>query len=176
MDAVHCTRDTNPGVLLSVSIPLRLRTHLAAFAMAHARSMSDVVNKALIQYLALQDRPAYTVEDLTRLAGIAAACRNLHPPLPVHTPPGKEYVYFIRAQGTEYVKIGRSLKPETRLGGLQVGSMWHLEVAAKVLVMDAFACEHYLHQQLHDWHMQGEWFALPPSFLALFSSETYRQS
>lgn len=49
------------------------------------------------------------------LVVIAEAWRRMFLKLPFISPSPQEYVYYIHAEGTDYVKIGYSLNPQARL-------------------------------------------------------------
>jgi hypothetical protein len=77
------------------------------------------------------------------------------------------YVYFIRAVGTDFVKIGVSVNPEARRGELQVGNHCRLEIEGTLVCHSAFAA-YKMETALHDQYMDrkvanagGEWFVLP---------------
>ena len=67
------------------------------------------------------------------------------------------WVYFIRAQGTGYIKIGFSQShPNKRLRALQTGSADTLELLA--FIAGDQAKERELHRRFEHLRIRGEWF------------------
>jgi hypothetical protein len=68
-------------------------------------------------------------------------------------------VYFIRAKGTDNVKIGYTQGPVLeRLNQLQVGSFIELEVLASFVSSNCRDFERRMHIKYQDNHVRGEWF------------------
>ena len=74
--------------------------------------------------------------------------------------PSFEYVYFIRAQGTNLIKIGRTTSLQDRLNTLQTGCPHQLELIIAVAHPDSPSIEKRLHQKFERYGTTGEWFAL----------------
>ena len=86
--------------------------------------------------------------------------------------PSFEYVYFIRAQGTNLIKIGRTTSLQDRLNTLQTGCPHQLELIIAVAHPDSPSIEKRLHQKFERYGTTGEWFALSEDIirsLELFS-------
>jgi Meiotically Up-regulated Gene 113 (MUG113) protein len=73
----------------------------------------------------------------------------------------RSYVYFIQANPSKRVKIGKANNPETRLKELQTGS------PEKLSILGLINCKHsgqaaereaVLHKQFSDLRLEGEWF------------------
>ena len=80
----------------------------------------------------------------------------------VRDPPAKcKYVYFLRMEGTQYVKIGFSADVQARLRHLQIGNAIPLKLEYKFKTQSFREHESSLHCHLHACHVQGEWFKLP---------------
>lgn len=67
-------------------------------------------------------------------------------------------VYFIRAAGTDYVKVGSAKDPWIRLKGFQVGCPLKLEL--ECVLPGSRSVENYFHQRLKSRSVHGEWFRL----------------
>lgn len=67
-------------------------------------------------------------------------------------------VYFIRAGGADYVKIGSAKAPWIRLAGFQVGCPLKLEL--ECVLPGGRRSENYFHRNLQERVVRGEWFAL----------------
>jgi hypothetical protein len=76
--------------------------------------------------------------------------------LPMATGAPRCLVYFIAAEGTEFVKIGKAIDITARLRMLQTGSPFPLRVLA--LVPGGLAREQALHKRFADSRTIGEWF------------------
>jgi hypothetical protein len=70
------------------------------------------------------------------------------------------FVYFVRVRDSLDVKIGYSKDPVKRLQQLQTGCPTELDLEQVFFTTTAFASEQYLHQELNDHHVRGEWFKL----------------
>lgn len=84
-------------------------------------------------------------------------------------------IYFARAEGTEFVKIGFTEGAVTqRLQTLQTGCMHKLVLEATVA--GGVAEERFIHSKLHRHRTQGEWFSLTPEFVRefLYSNQQLR--
>lgn len=79
------------------------------------------------------------------------------------------YVYFIRAVGTNKVKIGYSVSPEWRLATLQTGSPLPLELFG--ICVGSPATEARFHAAYTEYHCHGEWFDLPDDAIAAIAED-----
>ena len=70
----------------------------------------------------------------------------------------KEYVYFIRCH--DFVKIGLGRDPYARLGQLQIGNPYLLELIHFHACLDAVTEEKALHEKYGQKWERGEWFKL----------------
>lgn len=155
--------------LLSVSLSWELRETIARFAIAHGLSMSEVVEVTLRQGLLPHVNLKHHLRSLVSCLDVGHRCWSLFPPLPPAEAHGKEQIYFLRADGTNFVKIGRSVTPQARLRAVQSGCMYRLKMLKSIAVYDAAGCESYWHKALRAYRMQGEWFDLPVPFLLLLT-------
>ncbi|MEM7537344.1 MAG: GIY-YIG nuclease family protein [Chloroflexota bacterium] len=73
---------------------------------------------------------------------------------------GKEFVYFIHENDTNHYKIGKSSKPEKRVGQLQTGNPRGLQIPYILPTYDMSLLESELHEHFKERHLKGEWFAL----------------
>lgn len=77
------------------------------------------------------------------------------------------YVYVVGSSANDKVcKIGVSYAPETRLAGLQPGSFSRLFLFANFAFEDKSAAhdaERFLHSELTEVGLCGEWFAVSPA-------------
>ena len=72
------------------------------------------------------------------------------------------YVYVIRGEHGA-VKVGHSVDPPQRLGNLQTGSPFGLDIVHSVFIeKDAEAVEASARQNLSRWLIRGEWFDVTP--------------
>lgn len=83
------------------------------------------------------------------------------------------YIYFIRATGTNKVKIGYSISPRWRLATLQTGSPLPLEIIG--LCSGSLETEARFHSVYAEYHSHGEWFDLPDDAIAAIR-EDYKTS
>lgn len=157
--------------LLSVSISWTLRETITRKALTHGLSVSDVVETALTASLAESKSLRLTMQDLLHCTKVARECRKRYPPLEGSAAEGKEQVYFLQADSTDFVKIGRSLAPYERLKAVQTNCMFRLKMLYRCAVEDAIACEHYWHRRLHAMRTHGEWFLLPAPFITLLRQQ-----
>lgn len=67
------------------------------------------------------------------------------------------YVYFVRQEGTELLKIGRSANPLRRFESLQTGSPHHLTLVGYLRETDELN-ESVLHTRFRAFRAKGEWF------------------
>lgn len=65
-------------------------------------------------------------------------------------------LYFIQANGTGKIKIGRSKNPYRRLKTLQTGNASELKMIACIEGLGWR--ERDIHQTLKKWRVKGEWF------------------
>lgn len=70
------------------------------------------------------------------------------------------YVYFIKAENTNNVKIGVANDVENRLLSLQTSSPFKLKLKVKIKSESPTLLERTIHYNLRDKQMQGEWFDL----------------
>ena len=68
------------------------------------------------------------------------------------------YLYAIRTLEAGYVKIGHSVRPNSRLVEIAVGCPYNVELYAIKKVKNAPAEEKFLHSLLSKYRMRGEWF------------------
>jgi hypothetical protein len=83
-------------------------------------------------------------------------------------PEKPRYIYFIRADGTNEVKIGTTRNPLQRLRGLQTANARCLTLKATVSFSSGYSADKYeavMHERLKARALNGEWFNLPPSLL-----------
>lgn len=66
-------------------------------------------------------------------------------------------IYFIQAESGGPVKIGTSTDPESRLSGLQVGSLENLRIIGKM--NGGRSVEAEIHKRFARHHLRGEWFS-----------------
>jgi hypothetical protein len=73
------------------------------------------------------------------------------------------YIYWIQQATTGYTKIGVSVDPYKRLSSLQVASPTRLTLIHKKRYnnCDLYEIEKRIHRQYKEYHVLGEWFALP---------------
>jgi hypothetical protein len=71
-----------------------------------------------------------------------------------------KYVYFIRARGTEMVKIGFSNNPHKRLKQLNTGNAIDLKLEYSFKTESYRQHERMLHTHFKGYHVRGEWFRL----------------
>ena len=75
--------------------------------------------------------------------------------------PETGFVYFIRVQNTNMVKIGYTTKPvSTRMSQLQVGNHQTLELLGVIETNTYKQLEQDVHAALHNFRIRGEWFHL----------------
>lgn len=82
--------------------------------------------------------------------------------------------YFVLADATGMVKIGRAKDVKVRVDYLQIGCPHPLRVVTKINV----DCELAAHRRFHDARVQGEWFTLTGilNVIASTPAEAYDQS
>lgn len=71
--------------------------------------------------------------------------------------PERYFVYFIRAVGTNLVKIGSAKHPRLRLDNLQVGCPHRLVIEAAIISTPQES-ESTFHRRFSKYHHRGEWF------------------
>lgn len=69
------------------------------------------------------------------------------------------YIFGNNAEG--YYKIGISENPNKRLGGVQVGCPFPLEIIKTFETNQAKELESKVHKRLKEFNSSGEWFKLP---------------
>lgn len=79
----------------------------------------------------------------------------------------KTAVYFIRRGEDGPIKIGVSVRPNIRLGELQVGSPEDLTLLG--VIPGDFDTERSLHRQFRHLHLRGEWYAPHPDLMAFIA-------
>lgn len=77
----------------------------------------------------------------------------------------KSHIYILKADGTNYTKIGRTSDIAKRLETLQTGCPYNLVPIGFWLVDRATEMEMFLHWQLRKYRVRLEWFDLPESVL-----------
>lgn len=77
-------------------------------------------------------------------------------------------IYFIRELGSDYVKVGVSNDPHSRLTSLQIGNPRELYIEGLIEVPGAdknpdldYEVERRIHNSLRHRGERGEWFTLP---------------
>ena len=70
------------------------------------------------------------------------------------------YLYFIKAKGTDFYKIGISDNPESRLKQLQTGNPVQLELVSSIYCLYPKDRESELHSALSELNENGEWFSI----------------
>lgn len=151
--------------LLSVTVSLALREKLTRMALESGVSVSEVFEEVARQALADEEGITYQLKALRTWNTVMQQWVETYPPIPRMLAAGKECVYFIHAEGSEFVKIGRSLNPRERLNALQISCMYRLKMIKSIAMYDASAGERALHTQLRPYRRQGEWFYFPAPFL-----------
>lgn len=73
------------------------------------------------------------------------------------TPKGPLFIYFIRAEGTGFVKIGKTLNPWQRQLELQTSNPHKLTLLCAVLDQTGTG-EAELHKRFQSLRERGEWF------------------
>jgi hypothetical protein len=72
-----------------------------------------------------------------------------------------QYIYIIQCE--QYVKVGRTLNPESRLLDMQVGNPFPLRLIEVFEdIPNAYAIEYQIHEKLCRYHHHGEWFECKP--------------
>ena len=153
--------------LLSVTISWALRDTIARMAVSSGVSMSEVVETALRESLQPKTALRQHLAGLVQYLSVAQNCCRRYPLLTGIAATGQEKVYFIQADTTEFVKIGRSFDPAERLKVLQTSCMFRLKIVQQFCVEDAIGCEKYWHRQLRKYRAQGEWYRLPTLVLTM---------
>jgi len=123
------------------------------------------VYTALLWKYQLLDKMADLADPLKDDIGIRLASRKKEPKrVRPHAPePGVPSVYFIGNRERGVVKIGKSNKPNQRLGGLQSANAEPLTVLAKLFFKTehaAWTAESELHAKYRHLQIRGEWFRL----------------
>lgn len=83
------------------------------------------------------------------------------------------YVYFLQAEGTGRVKIGRAESTTVRFDTLRTASPFPLTLLRSVKTADAPGLETSLHRRFAAYRVHGEWFALPIEALTLLLHEDF---
>ena len=86
--------------------------------------------------------------------------------------PQPGYVYMVHGVGTCFVKIGQALNLIRRLGELQRGVPFTLQLLTASLVRDMDTEEKQLLQKYQEYRTRGEWFELPKSLLQHWPIDT----
>jgi len=63
-------------------------------------------------------------------------------------------IYFIEAEGTNFIKIGRGFN---RIDSLQTGCPFPLRLVGEIITKDT-SLEYKLHKKFHKYHHMNEWF------------------
>ena len=74
-------------------------------------------------------------------------------------------VYILHAEGTNRVKIGRSVATSQRFANLHTASPYPLQLLREIITADAVALERDLHRQYAKYRRHREWFEFPPDIL-----------
>jgi hypothetical protein len=81
-------------------------------------------------------------------------------------------VYILHAEGTERIKIGRSIYATPRIEALQTASPFPLTVLRKIPTQDIAQLERALHKRYAPYRQYREWFTLPvPLLMALLEEQ-----
>lgn len=83
-------------------------------------------------------------------------------------PIGTTWIYFIKVEGLEPIKIGKTREIEKRLGGLQTSCPNDIVLLAKFVAFDHV--EKLLHDRFKEHWIRGEWFAPVQDILFLIDS------
>lgn len=67
-------------------------------------------------------------------------------------------------------KVGRSIDPEGRTRQLGIILPYNLTLLHSIWVEDVTKYERIMHEALHPWHLQGEWFWPEPQWVNWFRS------
>jgi len=70
----------------------------------------------------------------------------------------QEYVYLIRTEDYDQVKIGKANNPKQRLRELQTGSFKKLVLHQAIPSKNAYLLENKLHLKFNEYRLYGEWF------------------
>lgn len=86
-----------------------------------------------------------------------------------------KYLYVIRSGTSDFIKIGVSNDPESRLYSLQTGSPVPLSIIFKCI--GDYRLESVLHKRLEDYKIRGEWYNISEAklFEHLDSLESIRK-
>ena len=77
-------------------------------------------------------------------------------------------VYILHAEGTERIKIGRSIVAHPRIEALQTASPFPLTILRTIPTQDIAQLERTLHKRYAPYRQHREWFTLPvPLLMAL---------
>ena len=77
----------------------------------------------------------------------------------------KGYVYFIKIEGQNYVKIGVSVNPPKRKMSLQTKMPFELKIINQLETSNPYGLEHKLHDIYSEMRTNGEWFNLNESLI-----------
>lgn len=80
-----------------------------------------------------------------------------------NAPSASEFLYLIRAEGTNYYTIGVATSKVKRLVSLQNSCPLELKYVVVTRMEDARKVEQLIHQRLILHNVRGEWFELTPS-------------
>lgn len=81
------------------------------------------------------------------------------------------FVYFIRCEDANAVKIGLAKNPLARFAELQVANPYHLDL--KEVIVGGREVEQHFHRKFNDWCIRGEWFREVDAVLAI--AEAYAE-
>jgi hypothetical protein len=131
--------------------------------------VNEMVRAALDAYLQTVSLPLQSTMRLPSVLEALEYCLHAAVALQQAVLPldATEYIYFITAIGTDFVKIGYSRDPEWRLNELQAASMYRLRLVEAFGVTNGRAVEQDLHERLRHLKVKGEWFRISARLLAL---------
>lgn len=75
------------------------------------------------------------------------------------------HIYIIKAENTNYFKVGRTTDIEERMETLSTGCPFALLPIGFYRIKDALQMEVFLHYQLRRYQIRNEWFDIPPKVL-----------
>lgn len=88
-------------------------------------------------------------------------------------PKGMTWVYFVRADSCDTVKIGQALRPLRRLSDLQIGSPVKLSIETAFLA--DLEMEKRIHKRFSGCRLRGEWFKTTPELNKLILAAKGRE-
>lgn len=83
---------------------------------------------------------------------------------------GPGYVYLMRAEGTDFYKIGHATNVERRWYGIDAACPLPVVIIHKTYVDCQTEGERYWHRLYRKCRVKGEWFKLTENHVALFKA------